>query len=250
MCRLIGLRVRVIGPAAHRTADGRPIVFVSNHSSWLDMLVLGGRLEACFIAKEEVARWPIIGVVARLGRTVFMSAAGAPRSAGSATTCAARLAGGDNLILFPEGTTSDGSRVMPFRSAFLSVAELPVPRTGRRWSSRCRWSTTGWPACRPGGPTGRCSPGTATWISARISGGWRSIAACGRRCCCMRRSIRSAFPGRKELAAAVWEAVGERCRDAAAKPQGDAAHPRGRRAGSGKRPYRLRLTVCPSSPNE
>src|SRR5208282_2070297 len=55
MCRVLGLRVRVIGAPAHRTADGRPVVFVSNHSSWLDVLVLGGTLEACFIAKGEVA---------------------------------------------------------------------------------------------------------------------------------------------------------------------------------------------------
>src|SRR6202041_3396793 len=53
MCRLLGRRVRMIGPRLRRRAGGRPIVYVSNHSSWLDVLVLGGRLEACFVAKEE-----------------------------------------------------------------------------------------------------------------------------------------------------------------------------------------------------
>ncbi len=129
VCRLLGLSVRTIGQPARRTADGRPVVFVSNHSSWLDILVLGGRLEACFIAKHEVGGWPLIGWVARLGRSVFIArrrtATGRERD-----DMRARLAGGDNLILFPEGTTSDGSRVMPFRSAFLSIAELPATAAG------------------------------------------------------------------------------------------------------------------------
>ena len=130
LCHLIGLNVHVIGAVAERSADGRPIVFVSNHSSWLDILVLGGRLPACFIAKEEVSAWPIIRTIARLGRTVYVrrsrTSTGRERD-----DMVARLASGDNLILFPEGTTSDGSRVLPFRSAFLSIAELPVTPEGR-----------------------------------------------------------------------------------------------------------------------
>ncbi len=123
-CALIGLRVRVIGAAAGQGAQhsGRPVVFVSNHSSWLDIAVLGGRLEAAFISKDDVARWPVIRTVARLGRTVFVSrqrtSTGRERDA-----MRGRLAQGDNLILFPEGTSSDGSRVLPFRSAFFAVAD-------------------------------------------------------------------------------------------------------------------------------
>src|SRR6185312_1202748 len=62
VCRLMGLQVRVIGSPARR-GDGRPVVFASNHSSWLDIPALGGTLEACFIAKEEVGRWPVIRTV-------------------------------------------------------------------------------------------------------------------------------------------------------------------------------------------
>ncbi|HEY6430898.1 MAG TPA: lysophospholipid acyltransferase family protein [Acetobacteraceae bacterium] len=117
-CRLFGIRVRVIG----QHAKGRRVVFVSNHSSWLDIPVLGGQLEACFVSKGEVGSWPLIGLIARLGRTVYVS-----RQRGSTRKerddMRARLAEGDNLILFPEGTTSDGSRVMPFRSAFFAIAE-------------------------------------------------------------------------------------------------------------------------------
>jgi 1-acyl-sn-glycerol-3-phosphate acyltransferase len=130
LCRAIGLQVRVIGQVAARTSEGRPVVFVSNHSSWLDVLALGSRLPACFIAKEQVGQWPVIGTIARLGRTVYV------RRARSSTgrerdDMASRLEDGDNLILFPEGTSSDGARVMSFRSAFLSIAELKVTPEGR-----------------------------------------------------------------------------------------------------------------------
>ena len=126
LCRLLGLRVRVIGRPAR--PDGRPVVFASNHSSWLDILALGGVLEACFIAKEEVGRWPVIRTVARLGRTVFVSRR--PADTGRERNAMRdRLDAGDNLILFPEGTSSDGSRVLPFRSVFFSVAEAQPGRS-------------------------------------------------------------------------------------------------------------------------
>ena len=130
LCRLIGLRVRVIGQASGSSSAsdsgtsgaGRPVVFASNHSSWLDVLVLGGRLDACFVAKAEVGTWPVVSLIARLGRTVYVSRR-ATRTGHERDDMQGRLAAGDNLILFPEGTSSDGSRVLPFRSAFFAIAE-------------------------------------------------------------------------------------------------------------------------------
>ena len=120
--RLLGLRVRVIGEVA-RSAGGRPVVFVSNHSSWVDIPALGGVLDGCFIAKGDVAGWPMIGTIARLGRSVFVS-----RQRGSTgrerDAMRSRLAAGDNLVLFPEGTSSDGSRVLPFRTSFFAVTAV------------------------------------------------------------------------------------------------------------------------------
>lgn len=128
LCRLAGLRVRVLGNAATPGAGrgARPVVFASNHSSYLDVLVLGGALEACFVAKEEVGTWPLIRTVARLGRTVFVSRR-ARETGRERDAMRARLDAGDNLVLFPEGTSSDGSRVLPFRSAFFSVVEGAGP---------------------------------------------------------------------------------------------------------------------------
>jgi 1-acyl-sn-glycerol-3-phosphate acyltransferase len=125
VCRLLGVRVRVIGTAVN-AGSGPPMVFACNHSSWLDIPVLGGRLDGCFVSKDEVGRWPIVGTVARLGRTVFISrqrnAIGRERA-----VMRERLAAGDSLVLFPEGTTSDGSRVLPFRSSFFAIAEGADP---------------------------------------------------------------------------------------------------------------------------
>jgi len=121
MTRLIGIRVRIIGTVAQR-AGGRPVIYISNHSSWIDVPVVGGILPGCFVAKGDVATWPIISTVAWLGRTVFVSRS---RASTVKELDAMRLAlkAGDNLILFPEGTSSDGSRVLPFRTAFFAIAE-------------------------------------------------------------------------------------------------------------------------------
>ncbi len=135
VCALLGMQVRVVGDAAIRQGAGgrRPVLYVSNHSSWVDVAVLGSQIEACFVSKAEVAGWPIVGTLARLGRTVFTSR-DRTLAAIERRDMAERLSGGDDLILFPEGTSSDGSRVLPFHAAFFSVAkplagrgELPVP---------------------------------------------------------------------------------------------------------------------------
>ncbi len=117
-CWLLGMKVRVIGKPA--TGD-RPVIFCANHSSWLDIVSVGSVLRASFISKGEVENWPIIGTMAITARTVFVS-----RSRSSTgrerDEIRTRLDEGDNLILFPEGTSSDGARVLPFRSSFFAVA--------------------------------------------------------------------------------------------------------------------------------
>ncbi len=118
VARLVGVEVRVVGDVAR--VPGRPVVFAANHSSWLDIPVLGGRLEACFVSKADVARWPGIGTVARLGRTVFVSRRRS-ETGRERDDLLGRLAAGDNLLLFPEGTSSDGTRVLPFHSAFFAA---------------------------------------------------------------------------------------------------------------------------------
>ena len=121
ICAIFGLRRRVIGTPITRATAGRPVIFVANHASWLDILLLGAECRAVFVSKDDVLAWPLINLVAHLGRTVFINRRRQEAARGNAAI-AARLKAGDDLILFPEGTTSDGSRVLPFRSAFLAAA--------------------------------------------------------------------------------------------------------------------------------
>ena len=205
LCRLLGLQVRVIGTPARR--NGRPVVFASNHSSWLDILALGGVLEGCFIAKEEVGRWPVVRTVARLGRTVFVTRR--PADTGRERNAMRdRLDAGDNLILFPEGTSSDGSRVLAFRSVFFSVAEAQPGRS-------C-------PLVQPvsivydqlgGLPIGRASRPVFAWYGDMdlASHFWRLAQHRGLRATVLLPAPvdPSAYASRKALAQAVWQTVAE-----------------------------------------
>ena len=106
-------------------SSARPTLFVCNHATYLDIVTLGATLPASFVAKSEVAGWPFFGRLAKLQRSVFVDRR--PRSAaGQRDAMQVRLESGDNLILFPEGTSSDGNRVLPFKSALFSVAEREV----------------------------------------------------------------------------------------------------------------------------
>ncbi len=204
VCRLIGLRVRVVGKQVLRV-DGRAVVFASNHSSWLDVLVLGGTLEACFVAKAEVGGWPVIRTVAALGRTVFVSR-NVRAVAQERDAMRGRLAAGDNLILFPEGTSDDGSRVLPFRSTFFSIFEgagqppliQPVSVVYDKLG---------------GLPIGRASRAVFAWYGDMELGShfWRLAQNKGLRATVLLHAPvdPANYPSRKALAHAVWAIVAE-----------------------------------------
>jgi len=115
--RLFGITVEVVGqPSAQH-----PCLYLSNHSSYLDIPVLGSLMPICFVAKAEVARWPLFGQLAKLQQTLFIDRRTSQVAAGQ-SALAARLKAGDDLVLFPEGTSSDGMRVLPFRRALFQTA--------------------------------------------------------------------------------------------------------------------------------
>ena len=120
-CRLLGLDIQVRGELARE----QPLLFVVNHASYIDISILGGLLDACFVAKAEVRDWPFFGTLARLQRTVFVDRR-RHATRDQRDEIATRLERGDNLILFPEGTSSDGNRTLPFKTALFSVAEAKV----------------------------------------------------------------------------------------------------------------------------
>jgi len=108
-----------------RMVDDRPLLLVSNHTSYLDIAVLGSLVPGAFVSKAEVRDWPGIGFLAKVARTVFVDRR--PSSTGrQRDEIRRRLGEGEPLILFPEGTSSDGNRVLPFRSALFNVAEREI----------------------------------------------------------------------------------------------------------------------------
>lgn len=118
MCGVLGIDVVVEGCPI----DDVLVAYVGNHLSYLDIPVVGGVVRGSFIAKREMRGWPVFGWLAMLQRTVFIS-----RDRRDAADVVAQidavLHGGRNLIVFPEGTSSPGLRVLPFKSSLFSVLE-------------------------------------------------------------------------------------------------------------------------------
>lgn len=116
--RILGIRLRLYG----EPSTVSPVLFVANHVSYLDVIALGSLLPASFIAKSEVAGWPLFGFLAKVQNTIFIERR-STRAADQRTQLQDLLAQKQNLILFPEGTSSDGLRVLPFKSSLFSAVE-------------------------------------------------------------------------------------------------------------------------------
>ena len=119
VCRILGIRLHIEGAVAKDT----PVLLVSNHTSWLDIPVLSAVAPVSFVAKSEVGRWPFVSALARLQRTVFVDRTRRVAVGDTANEMAERLAQGDTLVLFAEGTSTDGNRVLPFKSSLFGAAK-------------------------------------------------------------------------------------------------------------------------------
>lgn len=116
--KLCGLDLRVSG-AVH---SGGPTLFAANHVSYLDILVLGSLTDARFVAKSDVATWPLFGVLAKLSNTIFVTR-DRKRAVCDCAGLRQAFAERQSLILFPEGTSSDGQGVLPFRSTLFAAVD-------------------------------------------------------------------------------------------------------------------------------
>ena len=122
MCRIFGFRIDIRG----QMSAAAPTLFIVNHASYIDIEILGSVIPASFVAKTEVATWPLFGTLARLQRTVFVDRTRRTTAAAQRDTLTERLNAHENVILFPEGTSSDGNRLKPFKSALFAAAEIRV----------------------------------------------------------------------------------------------------------------------------
>jgi 1-acyl-sn-glycerol-3-phosphate acyltransferase len=117
--RILRIRLTTVGEPVR----DKPCLVAANHVSWLDIPVLSAAAPVSFVAKREVARWPFFGILAYLQRSVFVDRDRRHSTGKSRDEMRERLTERDMIVLFPEGTSSDGVHVRPFRSAFFGAAE-------------------------------------------------------------------------------------------------------------------------------
>ena len=121
--RLIGLRIAIDG--APRPG---PVLWAANHITFLDILVLGTVAPVRFIAKDEIAGWRLVGLLAKVGGAIFVARDRRGDARAQADRVSAALTGSRPVVLFGEGGTGDGLAVQPFRaSLFVSAIEAGVP---------------------------------------------------------------------------------------------------------------------------
>jgi lyso-ornithine lipid O-acyltransferase len=119
VCLILGIRVTRLGAFPTRG----PALLAANHVSWIDIVALSTVAPLSFIAKRDVNGWPFFGSLARLQRTVFVDREKRSGTAHSRDEMHGRFAAGDILVLFPEGTSGQGTEVLPFKSAFFGAAD-------------------------------------------------------------------------------------------------------------------------------
>lgn len=146
ICRLLGLRIEVAGEPPRP-----PFVLVANHLSYLDILALLSELDGVFVAKSEIAGWPILGVLARSTGTIFVERARKSQLPQVLEQVVQALGRGNGVVFFPEGTSSRGAAVLPFKASLFEVAlrtGLPVHTASLHYEvprgSQPAWLSVAW----------------------------------------------------------------------------------------------------------
>lgn len=127
LCRLFGIRVTTIG----KPVQGEGVLMVANHTSYFDILVLSNVARVSFVARADVVNWPLFGTLAKLQETVFVERSRRTQTGEARDQIRERLLAGDTLVLFPEGTSSDGNCVLPFKSSLMGAAEAEIGTDAR-----------------------------------------------------------------------------------------------------------------------
>jgi len=120
--RALGMRIHVKGTLSNQ----RPLLVASNHISWTDIMVLGSMVDVKFIARADMEGWPLIGMLSKLQRTVFIERERKRSSGDQASEIANRMAKGDAMVLFAEGSTGDGNLLLPFKSTLFGAASMAL----------------------------------------------------------------------------------------------------------------------------
>ncbi len=126
LVKIFGIRISQKGKKKNNK-----VLYVSNHVSYLDIFLLGSLLDGLFVAKSEIKSWPLINKLCELGRTIFVDRKGSLKAFDQINVLNSNLEKGFNIILFPEGTSSDGTRVLPFKSALFGIVDA---QKSENWS--------------------------------------------------------------------------------------------------------------------
>ena len=122
---------------AHGTPRSGPVLFAANHISWLDILAIGAVHPARFVSKADVRHWPVLGWMVECGGTLFIERERKRDAMRVVHQVALALKDGDTIAVFPEGTTSDGTGLLPFHANLLQAAittETPVQPVALRYA--------------------------------------------------------------------------------------------------------------------
>ena len=117
LCRIIGIKIEIEGDVPKHG------LVISNHISWTDIPVLSAACPLTFIAKREVSHWPLFGWLAHLQGCEFVNRESRQSTKSSIVRLKQRLAKGETLVLFPEGTSGTGRGLLPFKSAYFGAVE-------------------------------------------------------------------------------------------------------------------------------
>jgi len=120
--KILGVRIHRDG----RLTEKRPLLIVANHVSWLDIVVLGTIRPLSFVAKSDMEDWPFFGTLAKLQRTVFIRREERRTAGQQANMIAERMTAREIVVLFPEGTTTDGNALSPFKTPLFEAAKLAL----------------------------------------------------------------------------------------------------------------------------
>jgi len=157
--RLFGVRVTQSGMPP---VLGEPALVLANHVSWLDIIVIGALRPLSFVAKSEIAGWPLIGTLAGLQRTIYIDRQRRGATAHVSTAMGHRLAEGELVVLFAEGTTGDGTRLLPFRSSLVGAARAALQAEAGRGRVRLQPLAIAYPR-RNGLPVTRAERAEIAW---------------------------------------------------------------------------------------
>ena len=120
--RALGFRVHVSGSLSKK----RPLLIASNHVSWTDIEIMASLFDLSFIAKSELAGWPLIGRLSRLQRPIYVERDRRRKSGEQAGELAGRLTAKETMVLFAEGSTGDGNMILPFKSTLFGAAAKAI----------------------------------------------------------------------------------------------------------------------------